>query len=470
MNPIFGPPPRELLSRLETLSEPLYQVLSRLIHEGATDPETRTILATALVLSTWQLGGRGISRNVPSMLLLNAAEEPQDPIDAFAREYVHPDDDNRPNESCISYDLSIIKPGDARRIMCESINRRRALGLTPEKIYESNALGYEREFRMAQRAGFGGGPARPYAKAWIEPFGLITEASDELILRLNDATDRSAFRRDLLENPDNLRAPKGIGLNLWTTTKSVSVSGSLTVDQWDEQVAEGIIRLGLPIIMLPHTATQPVINPNRLALGAQSMLWPKKGVRVDTDLFPPHSRWFGTPMEDVRRRLRLLPGCGTYEFAVRQVIHQIGGVCFQIAVQSCIRTGAPSESVHILHSDLYPRALHGISLGVAALAWHCLGFDPGCPRKKALKVLRHIREKGTVAKSDLLLAKGSRVDATTRDVLLERLAAEDLIRVEGKTVTATSFSEFVKALHARPELPNPETYRAPGPRKGRPSA
>ena len=102
---------------------------------------------------------------------------------------------------------------------------------------------------------------------------------------------------------------------------------------------------------------------------------------------------------------------------------------------------------------------------VRGLVWAKQG--PGC---KALKVLRHIQEKGSVAKSDLLLAKGSRVDATTRDVLLERLAAEDLIRVEGKTVTATSFSEFVKALHARPELPNPETYRAPGPRKGRPSA
>jgi hypothetical protein len=38
---------------------------------------------------------------------------------------------------------------------------------------------------------------------------------------------------------------------------------------------------------------------------------------------------------------------------------------------------------------------------------------------------------------------------------VERFAAENLVRVEGKTVTATSYAEFVAALYARDDLPAP---------------
>ena len=78
-----------------------------------------------------------------------------------------------------------------------------------------------------------------------------------------------------------------------------------------------------------------------------------------------------------------------------------------------------------------------------------------------MKVVNFIRKEGTVTKSDLLLAKGARVDAATRDVLLERLAAEDLVRIDGKTITATSFEEFVAALHLRPELPDADSFCRP---------
>lgn len=62
--------------------------------------------------------------------------------------------------------------------------------------------------------------------------------------------------------------------------------------------------------------------------------------------------------------------------------------------------------------------------------------------------------------SDLLFVRGARLDAATRDVLLERLIAEDLIRIERKTVTAATFAGFVAALLSRPALPEAVDYRA----------
>ena len=95
---------------------------------------------------------------------------------------------------------------------------------------------------------------------------------------------------------------------------------------------------------------------------------------------------------------------------------------------------------------------------MAALAWHCLGFDPGCPRKKALKALSDLRTRGPMSHSEIL--RSAHLKKEERDLMLERLAAEDLIRVDGKTVTATTFDEFVAALHTRPELPEADNFRA----------
>lgn len=172
----------------------------------------------------------------------------------------------------------------------------------------------------------------------------------------------------------------------------------------------------------------------------------------------PPTDWFEAHTNDVRRRLHLLPGDGTYEFAIQLLLRQLGSACDRIARYAGSNREATGECVSSLFWRLHARAFRGVTLGVAALAWHCLGFDPGCPREKALGVLNHIREKGSARKANLLLAKGCRVNAKTRDILLDRLAAENLIRVEGATVTAASFGEFVAALHSRPALPEADSF------------
>ena len=97
--------------------------------------------------------------------------------------------------------------------------------------------------------------------------------------------------------------------------------------------------------------------------------------------------------------------------------------------------------------------LRGLVLSVTGLAWHGLGFDAGCPPSKTLKVLQRLRDEGAMTMSDLL--RRNHLKKGERDVLVDRFAEENLVRVDGKTVTATSYLEFVTALYARADLPAP---------------
>ncbi|MGB6220925.1 hypothetical protein [Haloferula sp.] len=450
------------LSQLEHASEPLHRVLSDLIAGCSSESGTSTMTTAGLVLSLCQLRGRAMSEHVPSLIFLNAGEAAPDPVDEFVKDFVHDEEANNPGEN--GYTAGIpIKPEHAPAIMERAIRERRDLGYRREldPLSERNAQAHENAYREASKSAHGTGGARAYSRAWAKGFGLLTDKDDQVILRLNEAPDRAAFRHDVLKDPGRLLMPEGVGQHLLMARKTVTVSGSLTVDLWDEELVTGIIKLGLPVVFLPHTGKEPLTIPNAAAMKVLPGLWrdvPAPCAR--TSLRLPPINWFVAHTKDVRQRLHLLPGDGAYEFAIQQLLHQLGSACDQIAQYSGNNHETTPEQISALYWDLHARSFRGITLGMAALAWHCLGFDTGCPREKALKVLSYIREKGSVKKSDLLLAKGSRVDAATRDILLERLAAEDLIRVEGKTVTATSFEDFVMALHSRPALPDSASFRS----------
>lgn len=83
-----------------------------------------------------------------------------------------------------------------------------------------------------------------------------------------------------------------------------------------------------------------------------------------------------------------------------------------------------------------------------------LGFDPGCSHADAVALLRHLRERGPVSRRDLQRRFQS-FTATQRDQVLERLAAEGLIVLDAKKVTAVPLADFIRSLHARPELGEP---------------
>jgi hypothetical protein len=69
-----------------------------------------------------------------------------------------------------------------------------------------------------------------------------------------------------------------------------------------------------------------------------------------------------------------------------------------------------------------------------------------------VKVLGDLRGNGPLSRNEIR-RKHHLESKQQRDVVLERLAGEDLVRIDGQTVTAATFGEFVTALYSRPGLP-----------------
>ena len=419
---------------LEELGEPAHQVLSKLIQNCSPDPATRTATAAALVLTLWQQRADTLSEHVPSLILLNAGEAVPDPIDDFIATFTRGGINPEQQGSKDRYGI-LIDPEKAPQIMARAAIERRKLG--PASKHDSSdaksAVALEGRYHDAKRVAYGTGTARPYSIAWSDELGFVTDENDVLIARLNEASDRAAFRNDVATKPDRLNNPIGIGRGLLTVDKKVSVSGSLTADLWDEELVMGIIKLGLPTLFIPHTATEPLAVANRRALNVFPTLWRDACVfRAHTSLELPEMDWLKAHTEDIRRRLRLLPGSGSYEFAVLQVLHQLDSVCSLIARHAGNNHTAKVVDNVALFVDLRDRAFRGITLGVAALAWHALGFDPGCPREKAVKVLGDLRSNGPLSRNEIR-RKHHLESKQQRDIVLERLASEDLVRIDGQT-------------------------------------
>lgn len=440
-------------SLLEELSEPAHQVLSKLIQNCSPDPATRTATAAALVLTLWQQRADILSEHVPSLILLNAGEAVPDPIDDFIATFTRGGINPEPQSSKDRFGI-LMDPEKAPSIMARAAIERRKLG--PASNHDSldakSADVLEGRYHDAKRVAYGTGTARPYSKTWSDELGFVTDENDVLIARLNEASDRAAFRNDVITDPRKLRDPIGIGRAMLTVRKKVSVSGSFTGDFWDEELVMSIIKLGLPTLFIPHTAREPLAVSNPRALNVFPTLWRDAPVfRAFTSLELPEMDGLTAHTEDIRRRLRWLPGSGSYEFAVLQVLHKINSVCSQIARHAGNNHTAKVADNVALYVDLRDRAFRGIALGVAALAWHALGFDPGCPREKAVKVLGDLRANGPLRRNEIR-RKHHLEGKQQRDTVLERLAAEDLVRIDGQTVTAATFEEFVTALYSRPGL------------------
>ena len=247
--------------------------------------------------------------------------------------------------------------------------------------------------------------------------------------------------------------PGGVSLDrLLGVTIAASTSGSLSETMWDEKLVDSIINMGLPIIFLPHI----VEDPPKINMGALSLfeyiLSAGRDIGVTTSLSVTPNDWYKAHVKDIRSRLHLFPGVGNYEFAILQVLRQLRDVCYAIARYACKSNMATGEQRIALCMDLNAYTLRGIAIGIAAFAWHGIGFDPGCTRQKALKIIKQLRSKGPMTSCEIL--RSAHLKKEERDLLLERLSAEDLILVEEKTVRATTFAEFVAALHNRPTLPS----------------
>ncbi len=450
-----------LPGRLKELDRPMHEALADLIHGCSPDPSTRTAATTAFVLSLWQLGGLKLTRQIPSMLLIRPEMDGPDPIDDFVMTVIHDEAKNEPRVQ--SEGPFMHAPIDlAPRAMQSAVLIRRNLGkkIPPDdhnKRLEADTA--EKKFRAAQRTGHGYGRSRCYGKAWHPDFGLLTDADHPLILRLNNEDDRSEFCRDLLEEPEKIVFPQGIGANLFPTAKAVVLSGSLTANLWTGKHARMFLASGMPFFVVPHVAGAPLHEKGLNLLQCFAMIWQSAPLLpVETALRLPGADWVRRYHLALRKRLALLPLAA--EFPALQAIHQLDEICRRIVGVAWGPHSTEGEAL-ALYQDLFHHTLRGLVIGMASHTWFGMGLMPGAEwvalRKKAARLLDRLRHEGPVTKTDLL--KNFHLCKQERDVLLEQLAGQGLLRVDvdGRTVAATTYREFVVGLYASEEFPAVES-------------
>ncbi len=460
-NPFSPEQAGPLPEKLKQLDRPMHEAFADFIHGCSTDPATRTAATAALVLSLWQLSGRALTPHPPSMLLIRPAENGPDSIDGFVRALIHNERNNEPRVQTEGPFLNA--PIDrAPRAMQNAVITRRNLGEqiptgTPGMRLEAERA--EEKFRAAQRTGHGYGRCRSYGKAWHPDYGLLTDGSDPLILRLNDDEDRSGFCHDLVEDPGKIVFPQGLGTNLFPTTKTVLISGAMTTDLWTGKLARPMLQSGMPFFVVPHVADAPLRDTEFNQLQCFATIWENTPLpAVETALRLPGSDWVRRYHVALRKRLAVLPVPA--EFPVLQAIHQLEEVCKRI-VGLAWGPHTTEGVAFALYQDLYHHTVRGLVVGIASHLWFGVGLMPGEERvemqKKAARLLYRLRREGPATKTDLL--KNFHLFAPERDLLLEELAGQGLLRVDGDSVAATSYREFVEGLYASEELPAVESQR-----------
>lgn len=465
-------------AHLKELTRPVSEVLDEFIHHCSPDPAIRTAAITALVLGLWQSGGRDLTPKLPSMILLRPEGDGPDPIDQCIRALIHDETDNEPRVRTNGR-FPYLPIESATLRMRGAMRRRQSVG--ERNPYLGRGLGSldwvstaEEEFRAAQTTGYGHGRCRSYRKAWHPEFGLLTDQDDQLVLRLNDEEDRSEFCRDLLDRSEKILLPRGVGANLFSAPKTVSFSGSLTPKHWTWSLARTALESGLPFLVVPHVAEAPLREEGRKGLECFSLMWiGARHLPAVASLRLPTSPWIQGYHLALRRRLAVLPVAA--EFPVLQAIHQLEEVCGRIVDAAMRVTPAEGKAPSLLW-DLFHHSLRGLVIGVASHTWFGQGLMPGEKdtglKKKAVRLLRRLRQEGSATKTDLL--KNYHLSAHDRDRLVDQLGQQDLVRLDGSTVAATTYRDFVEGLYARTEFPEVEPFeqgsgKKPKAREPRPS-
>ena len=282
--------------------------------------------------------------------------------------------------------------------------------------------------------------------------GLGSRQNNYVALRLDRPVDHERFRNDLLHDRRRLTHPMGFNGEMVPVPKAAYVSGSLAPAQWDDALVAAVVDHGLPILFLPHGAKEALTvkeDPfefsmigNMFAAGCPQAPW--GGPLPALPDTPP----FTGCQAALRSRLRHFPAA--YEFFILRTLREFGAVAACVA--SYVAGPRTSEDEHrALQSDLHLIGVRAVALGVESLVYHGYGFEAGCPRDVLAGMLTFIRAKGSVAKRDVQ-RRFQRLDAARRDSLLEQLAAQGLVTLTDRTVTAVALADFVAALPSRPGL------------------
>jgi len=457
--------PPKAWEKLTRFDQPALPVLAKFVHGCSENSSTRTLAVTQFLTSLWQLAGRSVSGRMPSTLVINGHDLVPDATDMLALTIIAKPTSSGPRMHREGLFLNHA-PEQAPGAMIRAINTKQELG----KVSPLNAKAHrdwEEFFFAAQRTGFGHGPGRRYAGAWHDEFGLITDRNDEVILRIDLPEDRAALRKDVIGGEKRLRQPLGYGAGLEIVQKHVALSGSLPVSRWDAELAGGLVDLGLPLLMLPSLAKTPPEFANPMVFNLLTASLPMSfDARIEepANLFPdPGFEAYG---RELRQRLRHLPS--DYDYTMQKLARQLFPFCLHVANWcGTLSAASPNEIVALTH-DLCAHAMRGLVWSVVGLAWHGFGIDAGCSRQRIVRVLEYLRERDPMTKSEL--RRGAHLGKEERDQILKCLVAENLVRLEGKAVVASSYVEFVQCLHSRKDLPQPENHWAAIKRKDQEAA
>jgi len=423
--------------------------LSRFLN--AQDDLTQCQTAAVIVLSLWQVSGRVWSRDLPSLLLVNATGA-NDPLDALAREStgMRPKDPEDPEGNYRS-------GPQTREFMRKLAKTSDTLKKQSPAQHAAWLTTYGKFWVQALPNCFGSARAGQYARRHDPVLGVVTDDDGSAVLRIERAVDYDRLLEDITQHPENILAPPGRDKNIAIVHKAVAISGSLNLEQWSADLVEHILNQCLPILFLPHAAQAPLKGSNGHWPFAVREFENMYRARRAQDLeihrlrrIPGKLDAWTCALED-RLRARLQHLNGGYAYLVQEALRLLQVACLAI-VQDFATHETTLHDTSVLAQDFYRLAATGIAMGIEALAWHCRGFDPGCAIMTAQAILAHVRAVGTVSRRDIQ-RKLQKSNAAQLKEVLAKLEAEGLVRLEGKTVHAVAFADFVRALPTRRGYP-----------------
>lgn len=454
--PDFPPFPTRHLPNLEPVPgrKPPLPTLADWIHGCAEDAATRTAVVTTFVLSACQLAGHNLTHRMPSLILVRPDDPKAQALTDLASRFVTTDQvsakEYRKTSSSAATPEQALKNMNFVLSIADDLKMGGLWTAEASQVYGDN-------FFTAQNDLYGTGASRPYTKAWHKRFGLITDRNDRLILHLDTPKDVQAFRQDVMDKNPKLNVPTGYCAGLVQGLKEIAVAGAMTPEQWNTDLAQNLVDLPFPILLLPQPGPATFTLPEDIFLRALiglSRCKPQGPVIEPYNVLP--LPWFEHYFALLRQRLRHLPA--DYEHAFQRLARQLPGACVQYVQPLGMCTTNNERKIESLAFDLYAYTLRGLTISMAGLAWHCLGFDPGCARQEASRVLEYLRANDPMSSSDLL--RKAHLTKELRDVLVKRLAEQDLVKIEDKIIRAMGYDEFVERLYARKEFLEPENYWA----------
>jgi len=428
------------------------------MRECAKDPATRVMGTTALVLALCQTAGPAMISQPPGFLLINAGDEPVDPIDALMKNLIG---------------MVTLQPRPEAEIFERNRRTMKVLLMqkqqqTPNPVSDFFGLTDPGQCPLAVRfqsllsENHGYGRAGWYADRRDADYGWVTDASGHTILRLDRDEDRRQLREDVRVQPRWLTHPSGFGAEMREREIKLSIAGSLPADDWDAHLADGVVHNAIPLFFLPHTASLPLVTPGHLAiewigfaLAGEAVDSPDSPVeayqRLD-HMTPPRFK------ERLRERLRHFPA--DYEFFVTRTVRELLPCCHRL-VGIVAPTRMQDQEQLDLTLDLFDMVLQGLCLSIEALGWHGYGFESPGGHDPVRRVLRAIRERGSISKRDLQRNQ-QWLTAESREAILAALAADGLVMTTNNEITALPFTEYWQRILNRSfgEVPEPGSQDA----------